>query len=77
MTPLVRDAEGNLPEVVSSRIAERAPSSDGDEEVSVDSDVALAEVASPADLAGALRRPGRSCWDGGPGRSWGGVPSRC
>ena len=36
VTPLVRDAEGDLPEVVSSRIAERAPSSDGDYEVSGD-----------------------------------------
>ena len=38
--PLVRDAEGDLPEVVLSRIAERAPSSDDDDEVLVDFDVA-------------------------------------
>ena len=35
MTPLVKDAEGDLPEVVLSRIAGRAPSSDSDDEVSV------------------------------------------
>ena len=34
--PLARDTEGDLPEVVSSRIAEKAPSSDDDDEVSVD-----------------------------------------
>ena len=56
--PLMRDAEGDITEVVSSRIAEKAPSSDGDDAVSVDSDVpgatplAVAEVASSADFAG-------------------------
>ena len=59
VTPLVRDAEGDLPEVVLSRIAERAPSSDNDAEVLVDFDVAgvtplaIAEVASSTDFSGA------------------------
>ena len=58
VTPLVKEAEGDLPEVVSSRNAGRAPSSDSDDKVSVDSDVAgvaslaVAEVASSADFAG-------------------------
>ena len=58
VTPLVRDAEVDLPEVVSSRIAERVPSSDIDDEVLIYSDVAgkaplaVAEVASSADFAG-------------------------
>ena len=48
--------------MVSSRIAERAPSSDGNDKVSVDSDVAgaaplaVAEVASSADFAGMVSR---------------------